>query len=107
MSESTERHARETLARAGAAMHVSRELVRQARIVMNTFADGEEALKSGEYKVNPLYRLAIGDYREGVHVLMPKGMRDELTRVAKQQGITRNDLIVEALLTQIFGEEPT
>lgn len=82
-------------------MNVSTTAIRKAEVIKNTFADGEEALMSGKYKINELYKLAKGDTRVGLHLLMPKELRETIKAYAKAEGKTVNDMLVETF-TKIF-----
>ena len=103
-SESKDRHERETLSKIGKPLHVSRETIRKCGVVMNTFSDGEELIKSGKYRADKLYRLAIGDNRASLYVKIPQGLKETLKAEAKSLDVTMGDLITY-YLTQIFGED--
>ena len=104
MSKSTERHKRESRSKIAELMNVSAETVRKAGTVSSFFADGSEAMASGQYKVNSLYKLAKGDTRVGLHILIDPELRTKLKAQAKAQGITVQELINETL-TKIFWYE--
>jgi hypothetical protein len=103
MAKSTERHQRETMARAASMAGASRENTRKAGTIQRTFIDGRDAIMSGEHSVNALYKLARGDDRVGVHLLVDVWLRDAINSAAKANGMSRQDYLT-ALLTQIFGE---
>lgn len=102
MAKSTERHARETMAKAGAIMDVSRETVRKVRLVSQYFIDGEEVMMSGEYTATELYNLAKGDTRAALYVKIPRYLKEKLRAAAQERGETINECITD-ILTQIFG----
>lgn len=103
MASSTARHDRETIAKAARVSGASRENTRRAGIIRRAFVDGTEALLSGDYSVNELYRLARGDNRVGINILVSPALRDAINNAAAAAGMTRQDYLA-ALLTQIFGE---
>ena len=104
MSKSTERHKRESRSKIAELMNVSAETVRKAGTVSSFFADGSEAMASGKYKVNSLYKLAKGDTRVGLHILIEPELRAKLKAQAKAEGVTVQELASEAL-TKIFWYE--
>jgi len=96
-----ERHARETLAQIGQSMCVSTTTIRKSKVIVNTFSDGESLLISGEARVNRLYKLAKGDDRVGLHILLPFELRERIKENALERGQTVNDMLNETL-TKIF-----
>lgn len=103
MAESTERHKRESAAQAAQAVGgTSRESIRKAGIVCKTFVDGREALMSGQESVDALYRLAKGDQRVGINILVAPWLRDAINKAARGAGMTRQEYLSD-LLTQVFG----
>ena len=103
MAESTERHKREAAAQIAQAIGgTSRESIRKARIVSESFVDGKEALMSGQQSVDALYRLANGDQRVGINILVAPWLRDAINKAARGASMTRQEYL-SALLTQIFG----
>jgi len=104
MAKSTDRHARESLAKIGKEVRLSTTSIRKAGVIEKTFTDGEEALMSGKYNINELYKLATGDTRVGLHLLMPKELRETIKTYAKAEGKKVNDMIVETL-TKLYWHE--
>jgi hypothetical protein len=98
-----DRHERETSAKIGKMFGVSRESMRKAGIAKRTFIDAQELIEKGEASVDELYKLAKGDNRVGLHVKIAPILRERLKAEAKAHDMTMSEL-VEAILTQIFGE---
>jgi hypothetical protein len=93
MAKSTERHSRERLAVIAKSLAISAEQVRKAGIIRRTFSDGPEALTSGKYRVNKLFKMAKGDSRVGLHVLIEPEIRDAIKASAQIRGITVNEWV--------------
>ena len=104
MAKSTERHKRESRSKISELMNVSAETTRKAGVISRFFTDGSEAMASGEHKVNSLYKLAKGDSRVGLHILIEPELRERLKAQAKAQGVTVQELVSETL-TKIFWYE--
>ena len=101
MAKSTERHKRERLAKLGDKFSISAEQIRRAGIAKANFSDAEELMQSGEMSVNRLYKLAKGDRRVGLHIMIPPELRERIKQSAKDNGATVNELLTE-VLTKIF-----
>ena len=102
MSKSSDRHARETAAKVGESMSISRESIRKAKVIRGTFTDGEEAAMSGEYSLDELYRLARGDHRKGLYLKIPPEVYRPMRAEATRRGLSIPALVLD-ILTQIFG----
>ena len=104
MSESTERHARETNAKIGKQLNISREMIRKSVIVAAVYPERTKDIIQGNARMHPLYKQAIGDHRVGLFVNVQPATRELLRTAAEREGATMSQL-VEWMITQIFGEE--
>jgi hypothetical protein len=101
MAKSKDRHKKESLAIIASQLAVSAETARKCRVVNRTFSDGEELLMSGRYRVDKLYKLAKGDKRVGLHILINPELREAIKMQARENGISVTELI-NNILTKIF-----
>ena len=116
MSKSTERHKRESRSKIAELMNVSAETVRKAGTVSSFFADGSEAMASGQWAMIAIDLLPYE--REMAKARMSAGGGDKKSGMSKQTdpingkgtsrdkaaaavGVTVQELINETL-TKIF-----
>jgi len=104
MDTTQARHARETLAVIGKTTGVSRESVRKAKVVRETFSDGEKLVMSGACSVNKLYQLAKQDRTVGLYVKVSPELKEAAKDEAMRRGMTLAAFVIMALSTQICGE---
>ena len=91
------RHARETAAQTGEIVGVSREMIRQVRVINNTFSDGKDLIASGQATVSRLYNLAVGDERVGLYVKIDPQIKEDAKDKAADLGLTLAEFVELAL----------
>ncbi len=96
------RHSRESAARAGA---VSRESVRQYRVVNTHRPDLAEKVKVGTMVLNAAYREAIGEDRSPLYMQLPASLDAKVREAAGEMECSRQRVVVMAL-AQFFDDVP-
>jgi hypothetical protein len=105
---SRERHARESSARAGKDSGISRESIRQFKVIKALAPDLIPSVTAGyssanRISVNAAYREVIGEDRRPLYMQLPAWLDDELRAFAAQSGKTRQAFIL-ALLESFFTD---
>ena len=108
-AQSRARHGRESAARAAAVTGISRESVRQAKVIRQLAQQTEtpefaelaagllDDVQAGTRSLNSAYRKLIPDGQRRLLLTLPDWLDDRLRQAASDSGVSRQRLIVDLL----------
>lgn len=88
-----QRHARESAAKAAAMYGISRESVRQAKLVNRLAPELGREVRDGRLSVNAAYAAVVGDDRRPLYLKLDRETDDHLCHRAEAEGVSRQEIV--------------
>lgn len=105
-SPSTERHARESTARAGQMAQVSRETMRKYGVVSRAAPELLDEVHRAAMSLETAYRTAIDDKRKPIYLTLPAWLEASVAADASTRGVSRQTVIEEVVTGWYDDENP-